>query len=60
MLEDGGFLVILDFDVPTNYSNDYEPNQNLRSYKIDNSKVLCASGLYNLLDKNLSASHIIE
>ena len=52
MISDGGYLAILDFDVPINYSNPYKPSPTVKSYKMDNSKVFCASGLYTLVAKS--------
>lgn len=52
MISDGGYLAILDFDVPINYSNPYNPSPTVQSSKMDNSKVFCASGLYTLVAKS--------
>ena len=52
VLEVGGYLAILDFDVPSNYSNKYAPNPCLRSFKVNNSRVFTASGLYTLVAKS--------
>ena len=52
MIGDGGYLAILDFDVPINYSNTYKPSPSVKSCKMDNSKVFCSSGLYTLVAKS--------
>ena len=52
VLNDGGYLGILDFDVPNYYSNTYAPNPELKSFKMDNSKVFTSSGLYTLVEKS--------
>lgn len=52
IISDGGYLAILDFDVPINYSNPYKPSPTVKSCKMDNSKVFSASGLYTLVAKS--------
>ncbi|WP_018693815.1 class I SAM-dependent methyltransferase [Algicola sagamiensis] len=47
----GGFLSILDFDVPTPYSNQYKHKDGGYSHKINNSNVFIASGLYTVVNK---------
>ncbi|MDC0990246.1 class I SAM-dependent methyltransferase [Gammaproteobacteria bacterium] len=47
----GGFLSILDFDVPTPYSNQYKHKDGGFSHKINNSNVFVASGLYTVVNK---------
>lgn len=52
MVKDDGYLAILDFDVPTTYSNNYVHRPTMKSFKMDNSKVFSASGLYTLVAKS--------
>ena len=47
----GGFLSILDFDVPIPYSNKYKHKEGGYSHKINNSNVFVASGLYTVVNK---------
>jgi ubiquinone/menaquinone biosynthesis C-methylase UbiE len=51
ILKFGGFLSILDFDVPTPYSNQYKHKEGVKSHKINNSNVFVASGLYTVVHK---------
>jgi SAM-dependent methyltransferase len=51
ILKCGGFLSILDFDVPTPYSNQYTHKEGVKSHKINNSNVFVASGLYTVVHK---------
>ena len=52
----GGYIGILDFDVPYQYSNPYAPNNNLQSYKCDNAQAFIETGQFTLIDKK-SFSH---
>ena len=56
LLKFGGFISILDFDVPSPYSNKFSHNKNLFSHKLNNSQVFLSTGFYSLVNK-VSFSH---
>ena len=57
VLKFGGFLSIIDFDTPFQYSNKYKHKKGVFSHKIDNSKIFQSSGFYSLVNKyNFSLS----
>ena len=53
VLKPGGYMAILDFDVPNPFENVYSPNTELRSYKCDNAKAFISSGAYSLIEKKM-------
>ena len=53
VLKPGGFVAILDFDVPVPYENVYSHNIELRSYKCDNSIPFLTNGNYSLIEKKM-------
>ena len=55
-LNDGGFLVIVDFDYGNQVRVPYKHNDKIKTYKSDYSKILLSSGHYHLVRKD-SYSH---
>tara|TARA_Y100001970_G_scaffold70320_1_gene89549 strand:- start:196 stop:855 length:660 start_codon:yes stop_codon:yes gene_type:complete len=51
ILKEGGYLIIVDFDVPTPFSNDYKHYKDIQSYKNDYSKFFIGGGHYTLIGK---------
>ena len=51
VLKVGGFLSIVDFDVPTPYAKQYKHKSGVTCYKRNNSDVFIESGLYTLVNK---------
>tara|TARA_B100000029_G_scaffold395104_1_gene392828 strand:+ start:4018 stop:4677 length:660 start_codon:yes stop_codon:yes gene_type:complete len=51
ILKEGGYLIIVDFDVPTPFSNDYKHYKGVQSYKNDYSKFFIGGGHYTLIGK---------
>lgn len=51
ILQDGGFVSIIDFDTASPYANNYSHSDGLRSFKCDNAKTFLASGRYYLVNK---------
>lgn len=51
VLKVGGYLGILDFDVPHPYNNIYAHNTKLKAYKCDNSEAFIATRQYTLIEK---------
>tara|TARA_B100001250_G_scaffold413015_2_gene445790 strand:- start:822 stop:1490 length:669 start_codon:yes stop_codon:yes gene_type:complete len=51
VLKYGGFLIIVDFDVPAAYSNNYIHCENVQSYKNDYSKFFVGCGHYTIVGK---------
>lgn len=51
LLNFGGFLSIIDFETPFPYANEYSHQNGVYSYKMNNSSVFEASGLYTIVNK---------
>tara|TARA_A100001035_G_C27754014_1_gene487985 strand:+ start:306 stop:947 length:642 start_codon:yes stop_codon:yes gene_type:complete len=50
-LKFGGFLSIIDFDTPLQYSQRYSHKDGVFSHKMDNSRIFISSGFYTLVNK---------
>jgi ubiquinone/menaquinone biosynthesis C-methylase UbiE len=57
VLKEGGYLIIVDFDVPLPYCNDYHHYEGIKSYKNDYSKFFTGGSHYTVVGKK-SFSHI--
>lgn len=51
VLKPGGVMIVIDFDSPLAYANEFAHNPELLAYKTNNSSVLLSSSLYSLVSK---------